>query len=154
MHFLILISGRRLDNADRCLGVVSCEEETAGFGTWGRTLVHRRGSHGSFSCPAWASVLRKPWSAARASGGWSAYSSPMNDQTLIIDTGFGICSELREAIFRRGFSTKGEHRGLGLALVKELVDLSGGGSTWSRMRADGVHHRRRGRSARCSRFTS
>lgn len=77
-----------------------------------------------------------------------------DDQTLITDTGPGICSELREAIFRQGFSTKGEHRGLGLALVKELVDLSGGGSTWSRMRADGVHHRRRGRSARCSRFTS
>lgn len=44
----------------------------------------------------------------------------------VADNGPGIPAELRERIFRRGFSTKGEHRGLGLALVHELVSFAGG----------------------------
>ena len=38
------------------------------------------------------------------------------------DTGGGIPEDVRENIFRRGISTKGEGRGTGLPLVKELAD--------------------------------
>ena len=38
------------------------------------------------------------------------------------DTGPGISAEAMEYIFQKGYSTKGEGRGTGLALVKELVD--------------------------------
>ncbi|MGE5672877.1 MAG: ATP-binding protein [Mycobacterium leprae] len=42
------------------------------------------------------------------------------------DNGPGISPELRQEIFRQGFSTKGEGRGLGLALVQEIVWFAGG----------------------------
>ena len=38
------------------------------------------------------------------------------------DTGGGIPEDVRENIFQRGISTKGEGRGTGLPLVKELTD--------------------------------
>jgi two-component system sensor histidine kinase DctS len=44
----------------------------------------------------------------------------------VADNGPGIPPDLRDAIFRRGFSTKGEHRGLGLALINDLVAFAGG----------------------------
>ena len=44
----------------------------------------------------------------------------------VADNGPGVPPELREQIFVQGFSTKGEQRGLGLALVRQLVDLAGG----------------------------
>jgi two-component system, CitB family, sensor histidine kinase DctS len=44
----------------------------------------------------------------------------------VSDNGPGVPPNLREQIFTQGFSTKGEHRGLGLALVAQLVDFAGG----------------------------
>lgn len=46
------------------------------------------------------------------------------DCTMITceDTGGGIPEDVREQIFKRGVSTKGEGRGTGLPLVKELVE--------------------------------
>jgi two-component system sensor histidine kinase DctS len=44
----------------------------------------------------------------------------------VADNGPGVPPELQEAIFRQGVSTKGEQRGLGLALVRELVTFAGG----------------------------
>ncbi len=42
------------------------------------------------------------------------------------DNGPGIPPELQDKVFVQGFSTKGEGRGLGLALVKQLVSMAGG----------------------------
>ena len=42
------------------------------------------------------------------------------------DTGGGIAPENMDAIFENGFSTKGEGRGTGLYLVKNLVQTYGG----------------------------
>lgn len=42
------------------------------------------------------------------------------------DTGPGIPRELTDQIFKKGFSTKGQGRGTGLALVKEVVEIYGG----------------------------
>lgn len=48
------------------------------------------------------------------------------------DNGPGVPPELHERIFAQGFSTKpGPHRGLGLALVRELVTMAGGAVTLS-----------------------
>lgn len=44
----------------------------------------------------------------------------------VTDNGPGIPPALREKIFTQGFSTKGEHRGLGLALAAELVAFARG----------------------------
>ncbi len=44
----------------------------------------------------------------------------------VTDNGPGVPEDLREAIFRQGVSTKGEHRGLGLAMVTQLTTLAGG----------------------------
>lgn len=44
----------------------------------------------------------------------------------VADNGPGVPPGLREQIFVQGFSTKGEQRGLGLALVRQLVTLTGG----------------------------
>ena len=41
---------------------------------------------------------------------------------LVTDTGRGIVEEVRTHLFEKGVSTKGEHHGTGLFLVKELVD--------------------------------
>ncbi|MBE7062113.1 MAG: GHKL domain-containing protein [Clostridiales bacterium] len=42
------------------------------------------------------------------------------------DTGLGIDSEYIERIYDNGFSTKGESRGTGLCVVKEIVDKYSG----------------------------
>ncbi|WP_242289851.1 sensor histidine kinase [Bacillus cereus group sp. BfR-BA-01319] len=44
----------------------------------------------------------------------------------VIDSGAGIPAEKITTIFQKGFSTKGNDRGYGLANVKEMVDLLGG----------------------------
>lgn len=51
-----------------------------------------------------------------------------NDMLTIIvdDTGFGINEEEKKEIFTRGFSTKGENRGIGLSLVQQIVILRDG----------------------------
>lgn len=41
----------------------------------------------------------------------------------VIDSGAGIPVEKITTIFQKGFSTKGNDRGYGLANVKEMVDL-------------------------------
>jgi CitB family two-component system sensor histidine kinase CitS len=41
----------------------------------------------------------------------------------VIDSGIGIPAEKITTIFQKGFSTKGNNRGYGLANVKEMVDL-------------------------------
>ena len=41
----------------------------------------------------------------------------------VIDSGIGIPEEKITAIFQKGFSTKGNNRGYGLANVKEMVDV-------------------------------
>ena len=42
------------------------------------------------------------------------------------DTGPGMTQEVRQHIFDRGFSTKGENRGTGLSLVKDTLDAYNG----------------------------
>ena len=42
------------------------------------------------------------------------------------DNGEGVPQALMEAVFESGVSTKGAHRGIGLALVRELCQRSGG----------------------------
>lgn len=42
------------------------------------------------------------------------------------DSGPGVSEALRNRIFDRGFSTKGAGRGLGLALIREGIELQGG----------------------------
>ncbi|HEY3365948.1 MAG TPA: ATP-binding protein [Symbiobacteriaceae bacterium] len=48
----------------------------------------------------------------------------------VTDNGPGVPAELHEQIFVQGFSTKGEQRGLGLALIQQLVSLAGGRVDW------------------------
>ncbi|CAK9884844.1 MAG: Sensor histidine kinase DcuS [Candidatus Erwinia impunctatus] len=45
---------------------------------------------------------------------------------VVSDEGPGIVASMRERIFERGFSTKGEHRGVGLSLAREQVMALGG----------------------------
>ncbi|SHE59857.1 hypothetical protein SAMN02745218_00564 [Desulfofundulus australicus DSM 11792] len=52
-----------------------------------------------------------------------------NEQCYILsvgNSGPGIREDLMEKIFEPGFSTKGENRGLGLAIVREIVQQHGG----------------------------
>lgn len=42
------------------------------------------------------------------------------------DTGTGISDALKQRIFQRGISTKGAHRGLGLAMVREQIEAHDG----------------------------
>ncbi|WP_207952162.1 DcuS/MalK family sensor histidine kinase [Paenibacillus turpanensis] len=51
------------------------------------------------------------------------------DRNLLVritDTGPGLTETNREQIFMSGYSTKGDHRGIGLSLVKHSVELLGG----------------------------
>jgi sensor histidine kinase regulating citrate/malate metabolism len=45
---------------------------------------------------------------------------------IIDDTGLGISPENRQKIFENGFSTKGENRGTGLFVVRNLIEKYGG----------------------------
>lgn len=52
-----------------------------------------------------------------------------DDKGLLIcveDSGCGIPPRVQERMFQQGFSTKGEGRGTGLALVQDIVDTYGG----------------------------
>lgn len=44
----------------------------------------------------------------------------------VFDNGRGIPEELQEKIFEKGHSSKGENRGYGLYIIKEIVDTYGG----------------------------
>ena len=44
----------------------------------------------------------------------------------VFDNGRGIPEKTRDKIFRKGQSSKGEYRGYGLYIVKEIVDTYGG----------------------------
>lgn len=44
------------------------------------------------------------------------------NSVVVSDNGIGIPKEIKDDIFLTGFSTKGEGRGLGLSLVKAIVD--------------------------------
>jgi sensor histidine kinase regulating citrate/malate metabolism len=44
----------------------------------------------------------------------------------VADSGPGVPAALRESVFQEGFSTKGAGRGIGLTLVKRLVERAGG----------------------------
>lgn len=44
----------------------------------------------------------------------------------VMDNGPGVPPELQEQVFVRGFSTKGDQRGLGLALIRQMVSLARG----------------------------
>jgi hypothetical protein len=55
----------------------------------------------------------------------------------VIDTGGGIPQGLEEKIFERGFSTKGEGRGIGLYLCRRYVEAAGGQITGAN-RSDGI----------------
>jgi sensor histidine kinase regulating citrate/malate metabolism len=44
----------------------------------------------------------------------------------VADSGPGVPAELQDSVFAEGFSTKGTGRGIGLTLVKRLVERAGG----------------------------
>lgn len=54
------------------------------------------------------------------------YSRPNELLIIVKDTGTGIEEELKEKIFEKGFSTKGEGRGIGLYHTKQLITSLGG----------------------------
>ncbi|GEA15346.1 MAG: two-component system, CitB family, sensor histidine kinase DctS [Moorella sp. (in: firmicutes)] len=56
-------------------------------------------------------------------------SSPEQLEILVADSGSGVPPSLRREIFRNGFSTKSNGRGIGLALVERLVKNLGGSIT-------------------------
>ncbi|WP_338009797.1 ATP-binding protein [Staphylococcus arlettae] len=47
----------------------------------------------------------------------------------VIDSGKGLCDEVKHKIFEKGYSTKGNHRGYGLYLVKQSIDKVQGNIT-------------------------
>ncbi|GGJ46147.1 ATP-binding protein [Deinococcus roseus] len=51
---------------------------------------------------------------------------PEGLQIEVTDNGRGVPPELAQTIFQRGFSTKGEGRGLGLSLVQQHLNARGG----------------------------
>ena len=54
------------------------------------------------------------------------YSRPNELLIIVKDTGTGIEEELKDKIFEKGFSTKGEGRGIGLYNTKQLITSLGG----------------------------
>ena len=54
------------------------------------------------------------------------YSKPGDLLIIVQDSGPGIPQDIREAIFEKGFSTKGSGRGLGLYHTKQLIQSLGG----------------------------
>ncbi|MDX2005725.1 MAG: sensor histidine kinase [Meiothermus sp.] len=51
---------------------------------------------------------------------------PEGLQLEVSDNGAGVPAALAEKVFERGFSTKGDHRGLGLSLARQQVEGLGG----------------------------
>ena len=50
-----------------------------------------------------------------------------NDMNItVFDNGRGIPEKMQDKIFRKGHSSKGEYRGYGLYIIKEIVDTYGG----------------------------
>lgn len=56
----------------------------------------------------------------------SIYCRPDCNLILCEDTGGGIRPEVREHIFEKGVSSKGEGRGLGMYMIGQLVEANGG----------------------------
>ncbi len=56
----------------------------------------------------------------------SIYCRPDCNLILCEDTGSGIRPEVREHIFEKGVSSKGEGRGLGMYMIGQLVEANGG----------------------------
>lgn len=56
----------------------------------------------------------------------SIYCRPDCNLILCEDTGGGIRPEVRERIFEKGVSSKGEGRGLGMYMIGQLVEANGG----------------------------
>lgn len=54
------------------------------------------------------------------------YTTDRVNLFTVDDTGAGMSEEVRAHVFQRGYSTKGEGRGTGMALIKETVELYNG----------------------------
>ncbi|WP_319562569.1 ATP-binding protein [Marispirochaeta sp.] len=54
------------------------------------------------------------------------YEGSRSLQCCIEDNGRGIPPHIRSSLFKRGVSAKGKSRGIGLSLVKEIIDRLGG----------------------------
>lgn len=66
---------------------------------------------------------------SKPSGGQIQLFIKGDDNSLKInidDNGCGIPDRIMDKIFSRGFSTKGENRGIGLALIKQIIDNCNG----------------------------
>lgn len=56
----------------------------------------------------------------------TVYCRPDCNVIMCEDTGGGIEPEVQQMIFQKGFSTKGENRGIGLYAIRDLVERCGG----------------------------
>lgn len=101
IHELITIAGNLLDNAMEALGGPGPDEHSGD--------VHSRDVHG-----------RDVHSNKRI--GLAFHYEEGRLLCEVSDNGPGIPEALREQIFVQGFSSKGEHRGIGLYLVRKSVD--------------------------------
>jgi two-component system, CitB family, sensor kinase len=77
--------------------------------------------------------------AGSLGGGWvdvAVYAAPEGVTVRVRDSGPGVDPALGDDVFREGFSTKpgGAHRGLGLALVRQVAQRRGG---WVRVSREG-----------------
>lgn len=77
--------------------------------------------------------------ASDAAGGWvevSMHADPAGTAVRVHDSGPGIDALVSDEIFREGYTTKagGAHYGIGLALVRQVAQRSGG---WVRVANDG-----------------
>lgn len=101
IHELITIAGNLLDNAMEALGGPGPDEHSSD--------VYSRDVHG-----------RDVHSNKRI--GLAFHYEEGRLLCEVSDNGPGIPEALREQIFVQGFSSKGEHRGIGLYLVRKSVD--------------------------------
>lgn len=91
---------------------------------WGhRTLVHR-------------AMVNLIWNAVQAMpyGGMLSVLGYVQGSRVVIevgDTGVGIAAADQERILRGAFTTKPGHRGIGLTMVRELIEKCGGEITFS-----------------------
>jgi two-component system CitB family sensor kinase len=77
--------------------------------------------------------------AGSRGGGWveaAVYATPEGVTVRVRDSGLGVDPTIGDDVFREGFSTKpgGAHRGLGLALVRQVAERRGG---WVRVSREG-----------------